>query len=112
MQQAGLATCDGCFSDPEGFEECAEEAAWWESLLNPQPVELEECDEPPFDPDAYLAARFAGGRGCDWCGRGASGHTASLDRFGDPVVTCDAEFEEDPEVVRARNRRWMLGGLG
>jgi hypothetical protein len=46
MIRAGLATCDRCFSDPEGFEECCDQAAWWESLLNPEPVELDEIEAP------------------------------------------------------------------
>jgi hypothetical protein len=45
MREAGLAgPCGSCWQDRDGFEACCDEAAWWESLLNPQPVELEDLD--------------------------------------------------------------------
>jgi hypothetical protein len=61
-------------------------------------------------PQAVLAQRF-GARDCDWCGRGAAGHTVTFDTYGDPVVRCDADDEDDPLVVRAYNRRLLTGGL-
>jgi hypothetical protein len=47
MHEAGLAgPCGSCFQDADGFEECREQALWWwESLLNPEPVQLEDMDE-------------------------------------------------------------------
>ena len=60
--------------------------------------------------EAFLAERFRAAD-CDWCGRGAAGHTVTFDTFGDPVVSCDADEEDDPLVVRAYNRRLLTGGL-
>jgi hypothetical protein len=46
LYEAGLTgECGRCFHDPEAFGECCDEAAWWESLLNPQSVDLEEDNE-------------------------------------------------------------------
>jgi hypothetical protein len=66
--------------------------------------------EPSFDANAYLAERFKTDV-CPDCGRAADGHTVTLDKYGDPRVRCDADDEDDPLVVRAANRRWMLGYL-
>lgn len=65
-------------------------------------------------PEAVLAQRFAPNGvavDCEWCGRGATGHTVTFDTYGDPVVRCDADWEDDPLVVRAYNRRLLTGGL-
>ena len=48
---------------------------------------------------------------CDWCGHGAEGHETQIDRYGDPVVRCLSELEDDPAVVRRHNLRLLLGGL-
>jgi hypothetical protein len=46
MAEAGYAgPCDRCWQDPEGFEECLERAADFESLLNPAQVDLEDMDD-------------------------------------------------------------------
>jgi hypothetical protein len=46
MARAGFAgPCERCYQDPEGFDECLDRAADFESMINPAPVELEERDE-------------------------------------------------------------------
>ena len=67
--------------------------------------------EQPFDGEADLRERFKDDLCLD-CGRGAEGHTVGLDGYRDPRVRCDSDDEPDPLVVRAYNRRWMLGYLG
>jgi hypothetical protein len=61
-------------------------------------------------PAQFLAQRFAADN-CMSCGRGASGHTVTADSYGDPVIRCDADDEEDPLVVRAYHRRRLFGDL-
>lgn len=70
-------------------------------------------------PEAVLAQRFAPhgvAVECDRCGRGAADHTVTFDRYGDAVVQCEAYYPgspywDDPEVVRAYNRRGLTGNL-
>jgi hypothetical protein len=63
------------------------------------------------DAQEFLANRFAS-RDCDWCFCGADGHEVTVDRYGDPVVHCIADREnEDREAASAQRRRQMLGGL-
>jgi hypothetical protein len=74
-------------------------------------VDFSDPIEQPFDADVYLAERFKEDVCLD-CGHGAGGHSATIDRYGEPRVRCDADDEDDPLTVRAYNRRWMLGYLG
>ena len=61
-------------------------------------------------PEQFLSERFRADN-CMSCGRGASGHTATTDAYGDPIVRCDADDEEDPLVMRAYHRRRLFGDL-
>jgi hypothetical protein len=63
-----------------------------------------------LSPKQFLAERFRADT-CMWCSRGASRHQITFDRYGEPVVRCDADDEDDPLVVRAYHRRRLFGDL-